>query len=76
MEYKYNMDYYPDKLLVRSGRPRSYDGKREDYGKEIEKFTYSRHFTYLFNVFVMMQLVNFFNARKLNDEKNIFAGLC
>ena len=30
--------------------------------------------TYVFNVFVMMQVFNFLNARKIGDELNIFAG--
>lgn len=34
----------------------------------------SRHFTYIFTVFVCMQLFNFVNARKLKDEFNIFEG--
>ena len=29
---------------------------------------YSRHFTFVFNVFVMMQVFNFLNARKLQEE--------
>lgn len=33
------------------------------------------HFTYIFNIFVFMQIFNFLNARKLNDELNIFEGL-
>lgn len=36
----------------------------------------SRHFTYNFNVFVVMQIFNFVNARKINDELNIFKGIC
>lgn len=32
----------------------------------------SRHYTYTFHVFVMMQVFNFFNARKIHDELNIF----
>jgi Ca2+ transporting ATPase len=43
---------------------------------------YSRHFTIVFNTFVMMQMFNFLNSRKLNDEVvfkviqlNIFAGI-
>ena len=29
----------------------------------------------VFNTFVLMQIFNFFNSRKLNDELNIFEGL-
>lgn len=35
----------------------------------------SRHSTYCFNVFVMMTVFNFINARKLNDELNVFKGM-
>ena len=35
----------------------------------------SRHFTLIFNLFVMMQIFNFVNARKLNDELNVFSGI-
>ena len=50
--------------------------------KEEERWPYgennnnpSRHYTYNFNVFVMMQIFNFVNARKIHDEFNIFAGI-
>jgi len=35
----------------------------------------SAHFTYVFNIFVCMQIFNFLNARKINDEVNIFEGI-
>jgi len=35
----------------------------------------SAHFTYVFNIFVWMQIFNFLNARKINDEINVFEGL-
>ena len=35
----------------------------------------SRHFTIIFNAFVMMTIFNFLNCRKLKDEINIFAGI-
>eukprot|EP01063_Lacrimia_lanifica_P005732 TRINITY_DN1346_c3_g1_i1.p1 TRINITY_DN1346_c3_g1~~TRINITY_DN1346_c3_g1_i1.p1 ORF type:complete len:1051 (+),score=491.67 TRINITY_DN1346_c3_g1_i1:72-3155(+) len=34
-----------------------------------------QHMTIIFNVFVLMQVVNEFNARKLRNEVNLFAGL-
>jgi magnesium-transporting ATPase (P-type) len=37
--------------------------------------TPSRHGTYCFNVFVMMQIFNFINARKLYDQINVFEGI-
>lgn len=36
----------------------------------------SRHYTFIFNSFVFMQVFNFINSRKLNDEFNVFANLC
>lgn len=35
----------------------------------------SRHFTIVFNAFVLMQIFNMLNARKINDELNIFSGI-
>ena len=35
----------------------------------------SRHFTVVFNAFVMMQIFNFLNCRKIQDEINIFSGI-
>eukprot|EP00283_Hemiselmis_rufescens_P003929 CAMPEP_0173418082 /NCGR_PEP_ID=MMETSP1357-20121228/310_1 /TAXON_ID=77926 /ORGANISM="Hemiselmis rufescens, Strain PCC563" /LENGTH=1081 /DNA_ID=CAMNT_0014380511 /DNA_START=137 /DNA_END=3382 /DNA_ORIENTATION=- len=35
----------------------------------------SRHFTILFTVFVMMQLFNQINSRKLHGEPNVFVGI-
>ena len=42
---------------------------RPDYG-------FSRHFTVVFHVFVLLQIFNMLNARKINDEKNILEGVC
>lgn len=36
---------------------------------------FSRHFTFIFNTFVMMQVFNFINAKKLHEELNIFEGI-
>ncbi|CAD8172417.1 unnamed protein product [Paramecium octaurelia] len=72
---KYNLDYYPEQLMVRSGRMLTVDGK-EDYEPVYREFMVpSRHFTFIFNMFVMMQLFNFLNSRKLNDEFNIFQNI-
>ena len=35
----------------------------------------SRHFTFLFNTFVLFQCFNFFSCRRINDELNIFEGI-
>jgi len=54
-------------FFVKTGEP--------DY-KDLEmEFGPSAHFTYVFNVFVWLQIFNFLNARKINDEVNIFEGL-
>jgi len=42
-EWKYNMDYYPDHLYVRSGRRSHFDGMNEDYPSDALFHTYSRH---------------------------------
>jgi Ca2+ transporting ATPase len=40
-----------------------------DYFNVYQQYqVYSRHFTFIFNAFVMMQLFNFINSRKLHDE--------
>ena len=50
-------------------------------GRAIDGFTfsiyedYSVHYTYNFNVFVMIQLCNFINCRCIHDELNVFAGI-
>jgi magnesium-transporting ATPase (P-type) len=38
--------------------------------------TPSAHYTIIFNVFVLMQLFNEINTRKLRGELNVFEGLC
>lgn len=53
---------------VRSGRFNFVAGG-SDYFTVFDKYhTYSRHFTFIFNTFVMLQVFNFLNCRKLNDE--------
>lgn len=47
-----------------------------DYGWILEDTgIYSRHFTFIFNTFVMMQVFNFINCRKLHEEINVFKGI-
>jgi Ca2+ transporting ATPase len=63
-EYKYSMDG----MMARSGRMLTIRGN-EDYQKVFNEIhLYSRHITFVFNTFVMMQIFNFFNARKINNE--------
>jgi magnesium-transporting ATPase (P-type) len=48
----------------------------ESYEPHFKKYhVYSRHLTFVFNVFVFLQIFNFFSCRKINDELNIFSGL-
>jgi len=35
----------------------------------------SRHMSNVFNVFVVMQIFNMINCRKINDELNVFTGI-
>lgn len=68
-----------DSQYVRSGRW-FYPNGSPDYGetnasvKEIIKKHPSRHFTFIFNLFVWLQIINFLNCRKLNGEYNVFEG--
>ena len=61
-DYKYGSDG-----MARSGRLTTLKGE-DDY-KPIFDATgvYSRHFTFIFNTFVMMQIFNFINSRKIHD---------
>ena len=36
----------------------------------------SRHFTFIFNTFVFLQIFNFFCCRRVNDELDILKGIC
>lgn len=57
---------------VRSGRFYTVQGG-DDYVTIYDAtFVYSRHYTFIFNTFVMMQVFNFINARKLHEEVNFY----
>lgn len=66
-----NSDY------VRSGRLYKLDGGKDykDYYDD-PNIGPSRHFTYIFNIFVLMQLFNELNCRKIRDEVNIIHHSC
>jgi Ca2+ transporting ATPase len=68
--------YNEDTDCVRSGRIYHPDGS-EDYKEYSDDpdIGPSRHFTYIFNVFVLLQLTNEINSRKLRDEINAFSGI-
>jgi magnesium-transporting ATPase (P-type) len=36
---------------------------------------HSRHFTFIFNTFVFLQIFNFLGCRKIKDELNLFEGI-
>jgi P-type Ca2+ transporter type 2B len=42
---------------------------------ERDQFLPSAHYTMIFNVFVMMTVFNEFNMRKLDNNRNVFAGI-
>ena len=65
-EIKDNQKQLDSNLVVSGLSVKGYDYKTDGY---------SRHFTYNFNVFVMMQIFNFINSRKLDDEFNMFEGM-
>lgn len=61
--------------------PYLYPGRVEDWdGTPLwsvheDKIGASRHMSNVFNVFVVMQIFNMINARKINDELNVFSGI-
>eukprot|EP01070_Trichotokara_eunicae_P011798 Trichotokara_eunicae@DN7922_c0_g1_i1.p1 len=61
---------------VRSGRRYFPFTTREDYKKTWAlNIGPSRHYTIVFNTFVWMQIFNLINARKIQNELNVFSGL-
>ena len=49
----------------------------QSYAKSFNTYhVYSRQLTFVFNVFVFMQVFNFFSCRKINDELNLLKGVC
>jgi len=50
-------------------------GTDSDFLEKKELVGPSRHFTYVFNSFVMMTVFNFLNARKIKDELKFYQGL-
>lgn len=58
---------FPGRAYTRSGAPLYIE--HADDGA-------SRHMTFIFTMFVLMQIFNMFPARKIRDEINIFEGLC
>jgi len=71
-EYKY---YSADGKHMRSGRPHFTHGIEEDYLRFYDILGPSRHYTFIFNTFVFMQIFNFINCRKIHDEKKFYQGM-
>ena len=68
--FKYTASGY-----VRSGRATTIDGT-PDYSTIYDSNgVHSRHYTFIFSTFIMMQVFNFINCRKIHEEKNVFSGL-
>lgn len=64
----------PDIPYVYPGRIEDWDGTPL-WSKYKERIGASRHMSNVFNVFVVMQIFNLINSRKIHDEFNIFDGL-
>lgn len=74
-----DQDYTPrNGKYIQSGRLYDWDGS--DLYKKFRDSSNdpgpSRHMTIVFTTFVYMQVFNMLNARKINDELNIFSGIC
>lgn len=63
----------PESKYVYPGRVQNWAG--EPMYSKYEHDGASRHLTWVFNTFVIMQIFNMFPARKINDEFNVFAGV-
>ena len=70
--YKWSLDSNGDRTgTIVSGRFYNFLGQAEYETAFQATGNYSRHFTFIFNTFVMLQLFNFINARKIHDEVTI-----
>ena len=66
---------YKDGIIggtIRSGRLNYLNGDKDYYNIFHETHIYSRHFTFIFNTFVMMQIFNFVNCRKLHEQVHTY----
>ena len=65
-----------DRRFVCSGRYAKFLSNQEDYGQYVYQMVgASRHFTFIFNLFVLLQFFNLINCRFINDERNILYSL-
>lgn len=72
-EARDRMDELTCNDFVLDGSVQSLDGK--DMYRHFETATNSRHLSFIFNLFVFLQIFNMLGARKINDEFNIFEGI-
>ncbi len=71
-KYKWSLDSDGNRTgTIVSGRFYNFLGQPDYYTAFRETGYYSRHYTFIFNTFVMLQLFNFINARKIHDEVTI-----
>lgn len=73
LEAKYYQGQAEGTMVSGLNHPLSGDYSYEPYFNKYH--IYSRHLTFVFNVFVFLQIFNFFNCRKIYDEMNLLAGL-
>jgi P-type Ca2+ transporter type 2B len=71
---KYRFERAPLNTFLYPGRLYNWD-ETPLYINKYQEFGASRHLTNVFNIFVVLQIFNMINCRKINDEKNIFDGL-
>lgn len=64
----------PDVPFLFPGRLNDWDGS-ELYSKFKDAYGPSRHMTNVFNIFVILQIFNLINARRIEDEMNVFSGI-
>jgi len=64
-----------NKDFVMPGRAANWDGSDLYTKKMMDELGPSRHLTFIFTAFVMMQIFNMICSRKINDEFNIFEGI-
>lgn len=64
-----------DESMVHPGRGADWDGSELYTEKMKSELGPSRHLTFIFTAFVMMQIFNMITARKIHDEINVFEGL-
>lgn len=64
----------PESPYLFPGRLVDWDGT-ELYSKYEKTYGSSRHMTNVFNIFVILQIFNLINARRIEDEMNVFSGI-